>query len=325
MNVPRRTFLHLAAGAAAIPAVSQIARAQTYPVRPIRIIVAQAPGSGSDIAARTMGEWLSQRLGQQFVVENRPGAGGNIGTEAAARAAPDGYTILLAVSANTVNATLYKNLNYNFIRDITPVAGIFVVPLIMEVNPSFSAKTVPEFVGFAKANPGKITMASSGIGSAQHVAGELFKFMTGVEMVHVPYRGSTPALTDLLAGQVQVMFDVTPSSIPLVKAGRLRPLAVTTATRLETLPEVPVLGDFVPGYEASAWLGFGVPTGTPAAIVDMLNREVNAGLADIAIKKRFADLGAVVLPGTPADFAKLIATDTEKWAKVIKFADIKPE
>ncbi len=310
MKLPRRTLLHLAAGAAVFPAVSRIARAEAYPSRQVRIIVAQAPGSGSDIAARLMGQWLSERLGQQFVVENRPGAGGNIGTEAAVRAPPDGYTILLVVSANTVNATLYNNLSFNFIRDIAPVAGIFVVPLIMEVNPSFPAKTVPEFIAYAKANPGKITMASSGIGSAQHIAGELFKFMTGVNMVHVPYRGSTPALTDLLAGQVHVMFDVTPSSIPLIKAGRLRPLAVTTATRLETLPEIPVLGEFVSGYEASAWLGFGVPTGTPTAIVDLLNREVNTGLADVAIKTRFADLGAAVLPGSSADFSKLIAADT---------------
>jgi len=325
MNLPRRSFLRLATGAAATPVIGRMARAQTYPARPVRIIVAQAPGSGSDIAARLIGQWLSSRLGQQYVVENRPGAGGNIGTELAVRAPADGYTILLIVTANTVNATLYNNLSFNFIRDITPVASIFVVPLIMEVNPSFPAKTVPEFIAFAKANPGKLTMASSGIGSAQHVAGELFKFMTGVEMVHVPYRGSTPAVTDLLSGQVHVLFDVTPSSLSHVKAGRLRALAVTTATRLEALPEIPVLGDFLPGYEASAWLGFGAPTGTPAAIVDLLNREVNAGLADPAIKKRFSDLGAVVLPGSVADFGKLIATDTEKWARVIKFAGIKPE
>jgi len=325
MNLPRRSFLRLATGAAATPVIGRMAQAQTYPARPVRIIVAQAPGSGSDIAARLIGQWLSSRLGQQYVVENRPGAGGNIGTELAVRAPADGYTILLIVSANTVNATLYNNLSFNFIRDITPVASIFVVPLIMEVNPSFPAKTVPEFIAFAKANPGKLTMASSGIGSAQHVAGELFKFMTGVEMVHVPYRGSTPAVTDLLSGQVHVLFDVTPSSLSHVKAGRLRALAVTTATRLEALPEIPVLGDFLPGYEASAWLGFGAPTGTPAAIVDLLNREVNAGLADPAIKKRFSDLGAVVLPGSVADFGKLIATDTEKWARVIKFAGIKPE
>jgi len=325
VKIPRSTFLRLVVSAAALPAVSRIARAVPYPTRPVRVIVAQAPGSGSDIGARLMGQWLSERLGQQFVVENRPGAGGNIGTEAVVRAPADGYTILLVVSANTVNVTLYNNLSFNFIRDIAPVAGIFVVPLIMEVNPSFPAKSVPEFIAYAKANLGKITMASSGIGSAQHVAGELFKFMTGVGMVHVPFRGSTPALTDLLAGQVDVMFDVTPSSTPLIKAGKLHPLAVTTSTRLTALPEIPVLADFVPGYEASAWLGFGVPTGTPTAIVNLLNREVNAGLANIAVKTRFADLGATVLPGSPAEFAELIANDTKKWAEVVKFAGIKPE
>jgi len=325
IRIQRREFLVTLSGAAAAPALGQIARTETYPARPVRIIVAQAPGSGSDIAARVMGQWLSDRLGQQFVVENRPGAGGNIGTEVAVRAPPDGYTILLVVSANTVNATLYNNLSFNFIRDIAPVAGIFVVPLIMEVHPSFPANSVPEFIAFAKANPGKVTMASSGVGSAQHIAGELFKFMTGVEMLHVPYRGSTPAVTDLVSGQVHVMFDVTPSSLPHIKAGALRPLAVTTATRSETLPEIPVLGDFLPGYEASAWLGFGVPTNTPMAIVDMLNREVNAGLADPAIKKRFADLGADVLPGSSADFRNLISADTEKWAKVIRFAGITPQ
>jgi tripartite-type tricarboxylate transporter receptor subunit TctC len=325
MKKPRRRFLHLAMGAVALPAALRFARAEAYPTRPVRIIVAQAPGSGSDIGARLMGQWLSERLGQQFVVENRPGAGGNVGTEAVVRAPPDGYTILLVVSSNTVNATLYDKLSFNFIRDIAPVAGIYIVPLIMEVNPSFAAQTVPEFLALAKANPGKINMASAGIGSAQHVAGELFKFMTGVDLVTVHYRGSTPALADLLAGQVQVMFDVTPSSIPLIKAGKLHALAVTTATRVDTLPEIPVLGDFVPGYDASAWLGFGVPKDTPAAIVDLLNREVNAGLADPTIQPRIADLGGEVLPGSSAEFAKLIADDTAKWAKVIKFAGIKPE
>jgi tripartite-type tricarboxylate transporter receptor subunit TctC len=259
------------------------------------------------------------------VVENRPGAGGNIATEAVVRALPDGYTLLLAVAANAINATLYDKLNYNFIRDIAPVAGIFRVPQVMEVNPSIPAKTVPEFIAFAKANRGKVNMASAGIGSVHHVAGELFKFMTGIDMIHVPYRGTTPALTDLLAGQAQVMFDVTPSSTPHIKAGRLRALAVTTATRADVLPEVPVMGDFVPGYEASAWLGFGAPKDTPAAIIDVLNSEVNAGLADPMIKARFADLGATVLPGSPADFGKLIADETEKWAKVVKFAGIKAD
>jgi tripartite-type tricarboxylate transporter receptor subunit TctC len=325
MELPRRNFLHLAAGAAALPAVSRIARAQAFPSRPVRIIVGQAAGSGSDTAARLLGQWLSERLGQPFVVENRPGAGGNIATEAVVRSPADGHTLLLVVSANTINATLHDKLSFNFIRDIAPVAGIFRVPQVMEVNPSIPAKTVPEFIAFAKANPGKVNMASAGIGSVQHVAGELFKFMTGIDMVHVPYRGTTPALTDLLAGQAQVMFDVTPSSTPHIKAGRLRALAVTTATRADVLPEVPVMGDFVPGYEASGWLGFGVPKDTPAAIIDVLNSEVNAGLADPMIKARFADLGATVLPGSPAEFGKLIADDTEKWGKVIKFAGIKPE
>jgi len=259
LKLPRRQFLRLAVGAAALSAVSRIARAQAYPSRPVRIIVGQAAGSGSDTAARLLGQRLSERLGQPFVVENRPGAGGNIATEAVVRAPADGYTLLLVAAANAINATLYDKLDFNFIRDIAPVAGIFRVPQVMEVNPSIPAKTVPEFITFAKANPGKVNMASAGIGSVHHVAGELFKFMTGVDMIHVPYRGTTPALTDLLAGQAQVMFDVTPSSTPHIKAGRLRALAVTTATRADVLPEVPVMGDFVPGYEASAWLGFGAP------------------------------------------------------------------
>src|SRR5437016_164036 len=325
MKLPRRNFLHLAAGAAALPALSRIARAQTYPMRPVRIIVGQAAGSGSDIAARLLGQRLSERLGQPFVVENRPGAGGNIATEAVVRALPDGYTLLLVTAANAINATLYDKLSFVFIRDIAPVAGIFRVPQVMEVNPSFPAKTVPEFIAFAKANPGKVNMASAGIGSVHHVAGELFKFMTGVDMVHVPYRGTTPALTDLLAGQAQVMFDVTPSSTPHTSAGKLRPLAVTTATRADVLPEMPIMGDFVPGYEASAWLGFGAPKDTPGAIIGMLNREVNAGLADPAIKTRIADLGGTVLAISPAEFGKLITDETEKWAKVVKFANIKPE
>jgi tripartite-type tricarboxylate transporter receptor subunit TctC len=325
MKLPRRNFLHLAAGAAALPAVSRIAWAQTYPSRPVRIIVGQAAGSGSDIAARLLGQRLSERLGQPFVVENRPGAGGNIATEAVVRALPDGYTLLLVTAANAINATLYDKLSFVFLRDIAPVARIFRVPQVMEVNPSIPAKTVPEFIAFAKANPGKVNMASAGIGSVHHVAGELFRFMTGIDMIHVPYRGTTPALTDLLAGQAQVMFDVTPSSTPHIKAGRLRALAVTTATRADVLPEVPVMGDFVPGYEASAWLGFGAPKDTPAAVIDVLNTEVNAGLADPMIKARFADLGATVLPGSPADFGKLIEAETEKWAKVIRAANIKPE
>jgi tripartite-type tricarboxylate transporter receptor subunit TctC len=325
MKLPRRQFLHLAAGAAALPAMSRIARAQAYPTRPVRIIVGQAAGSGSDTAARLIGQWLSERLGQQFIVENRPGAAGNIATEAVVRAPPDGHTLLLVNTGNAINAMLYDKLNFHFIRDIAPVAGIFRVPQVMEVNPSVPAKTVPDFIAYAKANPGKVNMASAGIGSVHHVAGELFKFMTGVDMVHVPYRGTTPALTDLLAGQAQVMFDVTPTSTPHIRAGKLRALAVTTATRADVLPEIPIMGDFVPGYEASAWLGFGAPKDTPAAIIGMLNREVNAGLADPAIKTRIADLGGTVLAISPVEFGKLITDETEKWAKVVKFANIRPE
>ena len=325
MKLRRRRFLHLAAGVAALPVASRIASAQTYPTRPVRIIVGQAAGSGSDIASRLLGQWLSGRLGQPFVVENRPGAGGNIATEAVVRSPADGHTLLLVVTANTINATLYDKLGFVFLRDIAPVAGIFRVPQVMEVHPSVPARTVPEFISFAKDHPGKVNMASAGIGSIQHVAGELFKFMTGVDMVHVPYRGTTPALTDLLAGQAQVMFDVTPSSTPQIRAGKLRPLAVTAATRVDVLPEIPVMGDFVPGYEASAWLGFGVPKDTPAAIVGMLNREVNAGLADPTIKARIADLGGTVLAVSPAELGKLFADETEKWGKVVKFAGIKPE
>jgi tripartite-type tricarboxylate transporter receptor subunit TctC len=325
MKLPRRKFLHLAAGAAALPTLSRVMWAQAYPSRPVRIIVGQAAGSGSDTAARLIGQWLSERLGQQFIIENRPGAAGNIATEAVVRAPPDGHTLLLVNTGNAINATLYDKLNFNFIRDIAPVAGIFRVPQVMEVNPSVPAKTVSEFIAYAKANPGKVNMASAGIGSVHHVAGELFKFMTGVDMVHVPYRGTTPALTDLLAGQAQVMFDVTPTSTPHIRAGKLRALAVTTATRADVLPEIPIMGDFVPGYEASAWLGFGAPKDTPAAIIGMLNREVNAGLADPAIKTRIADLGGTVLAISPAEFGKLITDETEKWAKVVKFANIKPE
>jgi tripartite-type tricarboxylate transporter receptor subunit TctC len=325
MQLPRRNFLYLTTGAAALPAISRFAWAQAYPTRPVRIIVGQAAGSGSDTAARLIGQWLSERLGQQFFIENRPGAAGNIATEAVVRAPPDGHTLLLVNAGNTVNATLYDKLNFNFIHDISPVAGIFRVPQVMEVNPSVPATTVSEFIAYAKANPGKVNMASAGIGSVHHVAGELFKFMTGVDMVHVPYRGTTPALTDLLAGQAQVMFDVTPSSTPHIRAGKLRALAVTTATRADVLPEIPIMGDFVPGYEASAWLGFGAPRDTPTAIIGMLNREVNAGLADPAIKTRIGDLGGTVLAISPAEFGKLITDETEKWAKVVKFANIKAE
>jgi tripartite-type tricarboxylate transporter receptor subunit TctC len=325
VKLPRRRLLHLAAAAAALPAVSRIALAQIYPARPVRVIVGLAPGGGSDIVARMMGQWLSERLGQPFVIENRPGAGGNIGTEAVVRAPPDGYTLLLVAPANVVNATLYDKLNFNFIRDIMPVAGIIRVPNVVVVNPSVPAKTVPELIAYAKANPGKINMGSSGNGSTLHISGELFKMMAGVDMIHVPYRGSGPALTDLLGGQVQVMFATMPSSIEYIRAGRLRALAVTTATRSEALPDVPTVGDFVPGYEASAAYGVGAPKNTPAEIVDRLNREINAGLADPKMKARLADLGGEVLAGSPADFGKLVAEETEKWAKVVKFSGAKPD
>jgi tripartite-type tricarboxylate transporter receptor subunit TctC len=326
MRIPRRRFLQLAAGALTAPALSRTASAQTYPARPIRIIVGQAAGSSSDITARLIAQWVSERLGQQIIVEVRPGAGGNIATEAAANAPADGYTLLLVNAQNTINSALYEKLNFNFVRDIAPIAGIDLVPLVMEVHPLFPARTVPEFIAYAKANPGKINMASAGIGGPQHVAGELFKFMAGVSLVHVPYRGSTPALTDLVAGQVQVMFDVSPSSLPLVNADKLRPLAVTTTTRLDVLPGVPVLADFLPGYEASAWIGFGAPKNTPAAIIDTLNKQFNAAIADPTIKKRLAELGAVAMPpNTPAEFANHIASDAEKWAKVIKASGIRPE
>jgi tripartite-type tricarboxylate transporter receptor subunit TctC len=325
MKFPRRQFLHLAAGAAALPLVPRFARAQTYPTKPVRIIVGFAPGGGTDILARLIGQWLSERLGQPFVIENRPGAGSNTGTEAVVRAPPDGYTLLTIASPTAINATLYEKLNYNFIRDIAPVSGLIRVPNVMEVNLSVPAKTVPEFIVYAKANPGKISMASSGIGTAVHVSGELFKMMTGVNMVHVPYRGDAPAVTDLLGGQVQVMFGSMPASLEHIRAGKLRPLAVTTAARSQALPDIPTVGDFVPGYEASAFYGVGVPNGTPAEIVDKLNKEINAGLADPRIKSRLADLGGTVLAGSPAEFGKLIVDETEKWAKVVKFSGAKPE
>jgi tripartite-type tricarboxylate transporter receptor subunit TctC len=325
MKLPRRQFLQLAAGAATLPAMSRLARAQAYPSRPVRVIVGQAAGSGSDTVARLIGQFLSERLGQQFVIENRPGAAGNIATEGAVRSPPDGYTLLLINSSNTINATLYK-LNFDFIRDIAPISEIATFSFIMEVNPSVPTKTLPEFIAYAKANPGKINMASAGNGSTHHVSGELFKMMASVEMVHVPYRGSPPALTDLLSGQVQVMFDATPSSLPHIRAGKLRPLAVTTATRLEVLPDVPTVGEFVPGYEASSWLGFGAPKNAPAAVVDRLNSEINLAISDAAIRARLLDLGALVLSlSSPAEFGKFIASDTEKWARVIRTANIKPE
>jgi tripartite-type tricarboxylate transporter receptor subunit TctC len=320
----RRHFLHLAAGAAALPAASRIARAQVYPSRPVRLIVAFPAGGSSDIVARLLGQRLSERLGQPIVIDNRPGAGGNIGTEAVAKAAPDGYTLLLASNTNAVNATLYEKLNFDFINDIEPVAGIVRWPNVMEVIPSVPVKTVPEFIAYAKANAGKINMASGGNGTSQHVAGELFKMMTGVDMVHVPYRGSGPALTDMLAGQVQVMFDPIATSIEHVRAGRLRAIAVTTEARSESLPDLPTISDFVPGYEASSWHGIGVPKNTPIEIINKLNQEIIATLADPRMKTRIADLGGTLLSGSPAEFGKFIVEEIEKWGKVVKFAGIKP-
>jgi tripartite-type tricarboxylate transporter receptor subunit TctC len=325
LKLPRRKFLHLAAGAAALPAVPRFAWAQAYPSRPVRLIVPVAAGGASDITARLIAQWLSERLGQQFVIDNRPGAASNIGTEAVVRAPPDGYTLLLCSVNNAINATFYERLNFNFIRDIAPIAPIVGFPYIMVVNPSVPAKTVPEFIAYAKANPGTISMASTGIGGGPHIAGELFKMMAGVNLVHVPYRGGGPALTDLLGGQVQVYFPGTVSSIEYIRAGRLRALAVTTATRSDALPNVPTVGEFVPGYEASGWFGIGAPKNTPSEIIDKLNKEINAGLADPKIKARLVDLGGMVLSGSPADFVKLIADDTEKWGKVVKLSGAKPE
>jgi tripartite-type tricarboxylate transporter receptor subunit TctC len=325
MKLPRRTFLHLATAAAALPAVSSIAWAQAYPTKPVRWIVGFAAGGGNDITARLMGQWLTERLGQPFIIENRPGAGTNIAAEAAVNASPDGYTLFLANLSNAINATLYEKLNFDFIRDIRPVAGIMRQPTVMVVNPSVPAKTVPEFIAYAKANPGRINMASAGIGSAGHLAGELFKMMAGVNLVHVPYRGNGPALTDLLGGQIEVMFASAPSSIEYIRAGKLRALAVATATRSEALPDIAIMGDFLPGFEASSWYGIGAPNNTPAEIVEKLNKEVNAGLADSKMKARLAGLGGVAIAGSPTDFGKLIADETEKWAKVIRAANIKPQ
>ena len=325
MKLPRRNFLHLAAGAAALPTVTRTAWAQAYPTRPVHLIVPFAPAGGADTIARLTGQWLSERLGQPFVIENRPGGGANIATEAVVRASPDGYTLLIAGGYNAINATLYDKLNFNFIRDIAAVAGIVVYPDIMLVNPSVPAKTLAEFIAYAKANPGKLTVSSSGVGSPGHVSGELLKMMAGIEMVHVPYRSAGLALTDLLAGQVQVGFPSLPSAIGYVRAGTLRALAVTTATRSQALPDVPSVGEFVPGYEASGWFGVGAPKATPAEIVEKLNKEVNAALHDPKMKARLADLGGEPLTGSPAELAKMIADETEKWGKVIKFAGIKPQ
>jgi tripartite-type tricarboxylate transporter receptor subunit TctC len=321
----RRQFLRLVAGAAALPLAPLVAQAQAYPTKPVRIIVGFAPGGPSDILARLIGQWLSERLGQPFIVENRPGASANIATEAVVRAPADGYTLLLVADTAATNATLYDKLNFNFIRDIAPVAGIVRQPLVMLVNPSVPAKTVPEFIAYAKANPGKINMGSPGVGTGPHMAGELFKMLTGVNMVHVPYRGGAPVLTELLAGQVQVAFIGPVASIGYIRAEKLRPLAVATATRSAALPDLPTIGDFVAGYEASSWFGIGAPVNTPREIVTKLNREINAALADPKLNAQLTDLAAVVLPGSPADFGKHIADETEKWAKVIRAANIKSE
>src|SRR5215471_4349368 len=324
MKLPRRNFLHLAAGAAALPSVSRFAWAQAYPSRPVRLIVGWPPGGAVDVVGRMTGQLLSERLGQQFVIENRPGAGGNLAVEAALKAAPDGYTLLMIGSNNAWNVTLYDNLSFDFVRDIAPVASIVRTVGVLVVHPSVSAKSVPDLIAYAKANPGKINMASGGVGSAQHVYGELFKMMAGVDMVHVPYRGGGPALTDLLGGQVQVYFPTTVSSIGYIRAGRLRVLAVTTATRSDALPDIPTVAEFLPGYEASFWYGVGVPKNTPAEIVDKLNEAINAGLADPTIKARLADLDGLPIPMSPAEFGKFIADETEKWAKVVKFSGAKP-
>jgi tripartite-type tricarboxylate transporter receptor subunit TctC len=323
VRLPRRRFLRLAAGAAALSAVLRVAKAQSYPVRPVRVIVGFSAGGAADIVGRLMAQWLSERLGQQFIVENRPGAGTNIGTEAVVRATADGYTLLYATSTNAINATFYDNLDFDFIRDIAPVAGIILAPLVMVVHPSFPPKTVPDFIAYAKANPGRINMASPGNGTPGHLAGELFKMMAGINMVHVPYRGGAPALTDLLSGQVQVYFSVLPDSMEYIRAGKLRALAVTAATRWGAVPDLPTVGDFVPGYEANAWSGVGGPKNTPIEIIEKLNKEINAILVDQEIKRRLGDLGGVPMPMTPAEFEKFIVAETEKWGKVVKLSGAK--
>ena len=325
MKLARRTFVYLALGAAVLPLVPRNASGQIYPTRPVRLICAFPAGGPNDTLARLIGQWLSERLGRPFVVENRPGAATNIATEAVVRAPPDGYTLLLVAQVNAINVTLYERLNFNFIHDIAAVAGIMRVPSILEVNPSVPVHTVPEFIAYAKANPGRLNMASAGNGTSSHLSGELFKIMTGVDILHVPYRGAAAALTDLIAARVQVYFDLMPNSIAHVRSGKVRPLAITTTTRSGALPDLPSVGDFVPGYEVNTWFGVGAPRGTPADIVDKLNEEINAALADPQMKARLAELGGTVLAGTPADFEKLIADETEKWARVIRAANIKPD
>src|ERR1700704_4295441 len=320
MKLQRRQFLQLAAGAAALPVTSGVAGAQTYPARPVRLVIGYTPGGSADLTARLMGQWLSEKLGQSFVIENRPGGGTNIATEAVVRAAPDGYPLLLAAPANAINATLYDKLNFNFLRDVEPVAGIIRFPNVVVVNPSVPVKSIPELIAYAKANPGKLNMASSGNGSTIHMSGELFKMLTGTDMLHVPYRGGAPALTDLISGQVHVMFDNIPTCAEHVKSGKLRGLAVTSTTRSAVLPDLPTVADFLPGYEASAWYGIGAPKNTPPEIIETLNKAVNAILADPAAKARFGELGAILLPGSAANFGKLLSDETEKWGKVVKFS-----
>jgi len=320
----RRQFLHLAAGTTVLAAASRIAWAQSYPSRPVRIIVGYAPGGTTDVSARLIGQWLSDRLGQPFIIDNRPGAGSNVASEGAVRAPADGYTLLLATVSNAINATLYDKLSFNFIHDIAPVGGIIRVPNVMEVNPAVPARTVPEFIAYAKANPSKVNFASGGVGSSTHVSGELFKLMTGVNMVHIPYRGTAPAVTDLIAGQAQIMFDNLPGSIEYVRAGMTRALAVTTTARSEALPDLPTVADSVPGYEISAWFGLAAPKNTPTDIIDRLNEEINAAFADAKMKRRLTDLGGMALKGSPADFGRFISEETEKWGKVVRAANITP-
>ena len=325
LKLPRRQFLYLTVGAATLPAAPRTVRAQAYPTGPVRLIDGYPPGGSADITARLIGQWLSERLGQPFIIDNRAGGGGNIATEAVVRAPPDGHTLLLVGTSHTVNATLYDNLNFDFVRDIAPVGGIIRQPQVMLVNPSVAAKTVPEFIADAKANPGKINMASGGNGSSSHLSGELFKMMAGVNLVHAPFRGVAPALTGLLGGQAQVYFGPAPATIEHIRSGKLRALAVTTSTRLEALSDIPTVGEFVPGYEAIGFFGVGAPRNTPIEIVNKLNKEVNAGFADSKMKARIADLGSVAFPGSPAEFAKFIAEETEKWGKVIRAANIKAQ
>jgi tripartite-type tricarboxylate transporter receptor subunit TctC len=325
MTIPRRRFLRLAAGTAALPIASQVAWAQAYPARPVRWIIGFAPGGTTDVISLLIVQYLTEQLGQPFIVESRPGAATNLATEMVTRSPADGYTLLFIGSPNTINTSLYTRLNFNFSRDIAPVAAIVSVPTVMVVHPSVPVTTVPEFIAYAKANPGKINMASSGIGSTPHLAGELFKMMAGVDIQHVPYRGAAPAMTDLLAGQVQVYFVTTPSTMQYIKSGQVRAIAVTTAKRLPELPGVPAISESVPGYDASAWYGLGAPKDTPKDVIDKLNREINAAVANASIKKRFDDLGCTIIAGSPADLAKLIADDTERWAKVVRFAGLKAD